>query len=470
MNYSDFIESKSQMSGNFGFKPSYIPDFLFDFQAHLVDWAIRKGRSAIMADCGLGKSPMQLTFAENIARETNKPVLILAPLAVSSQMVREANKFGFECTRSMDGSIESKIVTTNYARLHHFDPNDFSGVICDESSILKDFDGATKSEVTEFMRKIKYRLLCTATAAPNDYVELGTSSEALGDLGYMDMLGKFFKNDQNSNHPNRLWSGNGKWRFRGHSERDFWRWVCSWARAVRKPSDIGFSDDRFTLPELITSQHVVSAKTRPDGWLFDVPAHGLKEQRDERRRTLQERCEMAANLARAHKRQSIAWCHLNPEGDLLEKLMPDCIQISGSDSDDEKEEKLMAFIDGKVQNMVSKPSILGFGINLQCCDHQTWFPSHSFEQYYQGVRRSWRFGQFNSVKIDIVTSEGEASVLKNLNRKMSNAEVMFSRLIELMNNELKYTKSETFTIKTEKPSWLKIKKSRKNTRSTTATV
>lgn len=468
MTYEEFLEGKAQLGGQHGFKPLYIPDFLFDFQKHLTNWAIEIGRGAILADCGLGKSPMLLTFAENVVRHTNLPVLILAPLAVSAQLVREAAKFDFECTRSMDGVIKSKIVTTNYDRLHYFNPNDFAGVVCDESSCLKNFDGATKSAVTEFMRKIKYRLLCTATAAPNDYIELGTSSEALGNLGYMDMLGKYFKNDQNSNHPNRLWSGNGKWRFRGHAERNFWRWVCSWARAVRYPSDLGFSNDRFMLPELVTKQYVVTSNQLADGFLLALPAHGLKEQRGERKRTMYERCQKASDLIIGHKRQSIAWCHLNTEGDLLEKIIPDCVQISGSDSDDEKEEKLMAFVDGKVLNLVTKPTILGFGINLQCCDHQTWFPSHSFEQFYQGVRRSWRFGQYNPVQIDIVTSEGEAEVLKNLNRKMKNAEIMFSRLVTLMNEQLHHSKVNQFTIKTKKPSWLLSKSTRKNTPSTTA--
>lgn len=463
--YEDFLEDKAQLESWDGFEPLWMPDFLFDFQQSLIQWSIAKGRAAIFADCGLGKTPMQLVWVENIIRKTNKPVLIMAPLAVSSQTVKEGAKFGVEVTRSRDGLLRGgKCIVTNYEQLHRFNPHDFAGVACDESSILKNFDGATRKAITDFMRKMKYRSLWTATAAPNDYIELGTSSEAIGDMGYMDMLGRFFKNAQNSLHPsvrrggmgdkNAALSEKAKFRFRGHAERDFWRWVCSWARAVRKPSDLGFDDGSFILPELISRQHTIHASTRRDGYLFDLPAHGLEEQRAERRHSIPERCEKAAELCAANDGASVAWCNLNDEGDLLTELIPGSRQISGAMDDDEKEELFEAFASGQLTKLVTKAVLAGLGLNWQHCAHQTSFPSHSFEQYYQAIRRSWRFGQKNPVVSDIITSEGEASVLRNLQRKAGQAEVMFAKLVELMGAELKITKQNPYTNQQTNPSWL----------------
>ncbi len=453
--YQSFIDSKAQLGSSHGFDPIWLHDKLFDFQKHLVEWSLRKGRGGVFADCGLGKTLIQLVWAENIVKKTNKPVLILTPLAVGPQTKREGEIFHIGCDVSRDGRIPrlAKIVVTNYQRLHHFDPADFVGVVADESSILKNFDGKTKAAVTEFMRRLPYRLLCTATAAPNDYIELGTSSEALGELGYMDMLSKFFKNDQNSNHPNRQWS-DGKWRFRGHAEQDFWRWVCSWARAVRKPSDLGYDDGRFVLPELKTVQHMVEAKTLRPGFMFETAAITLLEQRQERRRTISERCQRAADLINTSKANAVAWCHLNDEGDMLEKMIPGSVQVSGKDDDDSKEEKLVAFQNGGFRVLVTKPTIAGFGLNWQHCAHQTFFPSHSFEQWYQAIRRSWRFGQTRPVTIDVVTSEGEAAVLGNLQRKADAADDMFTRLVASMNNEMKITRENPFKTTEEVPAWL----------------
>jgi len=458
VNYEDFINQKSQIGGKAGFKPLFMPDFLFDFQKHLVEWSVEKGRSATLADCGLGKTPMQLVWAQNVVQKTNKPVLILTPLAVGQQTVQEAQKFGIEAAQSRDGKIAKKITVTNYQQLQKFDWKDFGGVVCDESSILKNFDGAIKSEITEFMRKIEYRSLYTATAAPNDYIELGTSSEALGELGYMDMLSRFFKNGTNSLHPSiakdKKQHEMAKWRFRGHAEQDFWRWVCSWARAVRRPSDLGFSDDGYQLPELLMNEHVVKCRSKNLDYLFDMPAVGLQEQRSERRRTLTERCEMAAKLCNEHKGSSIAWCFLNTEGDLLEKMIPDCVQVSGDDEDELKEEKMAAFMSGQTKNLVSKSIMVGFGLNMQFCHHQTHFPSHSFEQWYQAVRRSYRFGQKESVIIDMITSEGDSNVLKNFRRKESAATTMFAKLVSLINNELKIQTVNKHTNQLNRPSWL----------------
>jgi hypothetical protein len=450
--YSEFLRQKSSIANDGGFDPVWIPDFLFGFQRSLVEWSIRQGRGAEFADCGLGKTPMQLVWAENVRRHTGRPVLIGTPLAVNAQTIQEAEKFGIEAKRSGDGKVAAGITVTNYERLHLFDPADFSGMVCDESSILKNYDGSRKLVITEFLKKLPYRLLCTATAAPNDHIELGTSSEALGGMGYMDMLSRFFRNEQNTSNPNRIWDG-AKWRFKKHAERPFWRWVCSWARATRKPSDLGFPDDGFVLPKLTETEYVVKAKRRPDGFLFDVLASGLREQREERRRTMDERCEKAAELVAQHDR-SVVWCHLNPEGDLLEKLIPDCVQVSGADSDEEKEGKLLSFVRGERRVLVSKPVVAGFGLNLQSCAHVVTFPSHSFEQYYQSVRRCWRFGQKRPVSVDVISSEGERGVLKNLRRKAAAADRMFSELVAMMNDALKVTEDVSFSKPVEVPSWL----------------
>jgi hypothetical protein len=451
--YSTFIERKSQLGSSAGFEPLFMPDFLFPFQRALVEWAVRKGRCAIFADCGLGKTPMQLVWAQNVVERTCKPVLVLTPLSVGAQTIREAAKFGIEAKQSRDGTIAAPITVTNYQQLHKFDWQQFGGVVCDESSILKSVDGAIKSQVTDFMRKLPYRLLCTATAAPNDYIELGTSSEALGDLGFMDMLNRFFKKSEQTM-SRREEFRSGLYRFRGHSEKDFWRWICSWARAVRKPSDIGFPDDAYRLPELQAIEHIITARTSNPDFLFDMPAVGLAEQRSERRRTINERCELAASLINATNKPAVAWCHLNEEGHMLEKLIPGAVEVEGNDSDEFKEETFDAFASGQIRVLVSKPIIAGFGLNWQHCAHQTFFPSHSFEQWYQAIRRCWRFGQKQPVRVDVISSEGEVGVLANLNRKAHQAEQMFAKLVELINNELRIEKTNKHNTKQTNPSWL----------------
>jgi hypothetical protein len=456
--YVDFIHAKSQVESRGGFEPVYLPNFLFDFQHALVEWALQKGRAAIFADCGMGKSPMELVWSENVVRKTNRPVLLLTPLAVTSQMIREADKFGIEARRSSDGKEPKGIVVTNYERLHHFNPADFAGVVCDESSILKSFDGATRKAITDFMRTVPYRLLCTATAAPNDYYELGTSSEALGGLGFIDMLTRFFKNARNNIALGRAYSSSGggapQWQFRGHAERPFWRWVCSWARALRKPSDLGFSDERFVLPPLEEREHIVKAHKPREGLLFSIPAVGLAEEREERRRTIRERCERVAELVDTNE-PAVAWCHLNDEGDLLTKAIRDAVQVSGKDSDDAKEEKFAAFAAGQIRVLVTKPIIGAWGLNWQHCAHTTAFAGHSFEQYYQSIRRFWRFGQTRPVVVDHVLSDGEERVLSNLRRKAEQAEKMFSELTKQMSNELSLERAARIgDAKMEAPQWL----------------
>lgn len=430
VSYATFLSNKQHVSSLSGFAPTYRPEWLFDFQSSLVDWATRKGRAAIFSDCGTGKTPMQLVWTQNVVEHTNRPVLIVAPLAASSQTVKEAAKFGIPCQRSMNGKHDdtAQIVITNYERLHLFDPADFSGMVCDESSILKNFDGATRAKITEFMRRLEYRLLCTATAAPNDFIELGTSSEALGEMGYTDMLGTFFKNDESSIEP---MSYSAKWRFKPHAEVHFWRWLCSWARALRKPSDIGFEDGKFILPPLYENVTIIETSRPLDGYLFIVPARTLEEQRRERRATLDARCEFVAEQAKGGD-PFIAWCHLNDEADLLERLIPGARQISGAMDDAKKQERFDAFLNGSLRVLVTKPRISAFGLNWQHCAHMSVFPSHSYEQYYQAVRRCWRFGQTKPVVVDVVSTRGEADVLGNLQRKATATDVMFSQMVEHM--------------------------------------
>jgi hypothetical protein len=457
VSYRKFIESKSQVDAGDGFSPVWDAPFLFDFQRALTTWALERGRAAIFADCGMGKTAMQLTWAENVARKTNRPVLILTPLAVSGQTVAEAAKFGIEARRS-NGDVTRGIHVANYERLHHFSPDDFAGVVCDESSILKNFDGVTKDAVTEFMRKLRYRLLCTATAAPNDFVELGTSSEALGYLGHMDMLNRFFKNDQNTSDTARKFAAHGggkpSWRFKGHAEIPFWRWVSSWARSLRRPSDLGFSDDGFALPELIEREHVVKSIRPREGYLFALPAHGLTEQREERRRTIKERCEKVAELLSDTGKPAVAWCHLNDEGDLIESLIPGAVQVSGTDSDDEKEAKFAAFASGEARVLVIKPVIGAWGLNWQHCAHMTVFAGYSFEQYYQGIRRCWRFGQRNPVTVEHVVSDGEEEVLAARKFKASQSDRMFAALVQHMRDGMHVDRAGYGSKKEEVPSWL----------------
>lgn len=455
-NYAEFLDGKAQLGAHHGFDPSWVPDFLFPFQRAMVEWATRMGRSAMFADCGLGKTPMQLVWAENVVRETNRSVLILTPLAVAQQTVREAQKFGIDCRRS-SGTLQSgaHIVVTNYEKLAHFTPDRFAGVVCDESSAIKAFDGKRRAEVTEFMRTVPYRLLCTATAAPNDYIELGTASEALGEMGQMDMLGRFFKNDQNTCDTGRLYGGQvAKWRFKGHAEQAFWKWVCSWARACRKPSDLGFEDDGFILPSLTEREHIVETRTAAPGMLFALPASNMWEEREERRRTLAERCEMAAALVADTKRPAVVWCHLNAEGERLASLIKDGREVSGASSDEEKEEAYEAFASGQLRVLVIKPKIGAWGLNWQHCAHVVTFASHSYEQYYQAVRRCWRFGQQRPVVVDLVATEGERGVKDNLRRKSEAADRMFTELVAHMNDAMRLERGARYEKPMGVPAWL----------------
>ena len=476
--YEKFLKRKCQNNSDSGFDALYIPDWLFDFQKYLVEWSLRKGRSAIFADCGLGKTPMQLVWSENIIKKTGGKVIIVTPLAVSQQTIKEAEKFDIKAIRSQDGNIDKgNIIVTNYERLNNFNPNDFIGCVCDESSILKSFTGKTRKYITRFINKMPYRLLCTATAAPNDYVELGTSSEALGELTNSQMLKRFFKylddkgqkkeiRQQNEaeiiidNDPNyfrklsyRVAQTIGQWRLKHHAVEDFWRWVSSWSRACRMPSDLGYDDNLFKLPKLNKKEIVIEPQNITPGMLFNVPAFGLTEEREERKRTLYQRCEQAAHLVN-HNNPAVIWCHMNTEGDLLEKLIPDSKQIAGKTSDDRKCELYDDFKNGNLRVLIIKPKIGAWGLNWQHCNHVVTFASHSYEQFYQSIRRCWRYGQKKAVNLDIIVTSGEIRVLKNMQRKEKQASVMFEKIIKHMNNVKEIKDNEEYKLKEELPKWL----------------
>lgn len=448
MTYEEFLERKAQSDIYSGFEPVFMPDAAFDFQKYLIDWSLRKGRAANFDDCGLGKTLMQLTFGENIVRKFNQPVLLLAPLAVSPQTIAEGEKFGIPVHKATPGKIIKGINIINYEQLSKYNPDDFRAVICDESSILKSFDGKYKTEITQFMRKVEFRALYTATAAPNDYIEFGTSSEALGGLGYVDMLNKFFKNDMSNSAQGRAFGQSIKWRLKGHAELDFWKWICSWAKAVRTPSDIGFSDEGYVLPELIEQEHVVVTA-------IDAAQVTLEDQRNNAKLTVNERCEKSASLVNCTNDFAIVWCHRNDEGDLLEKLIPGSVQISGKDSDKAKEEKFNGFQSGLIRVLITKPKIGAWGLNFQHCNHQVIFPSHSYEQIYQCVRRSWRFGQKRPVKVDIVCTDIEGNVLQNLKNKQLKAETAFKNLVAEMNNPKQLNRTSYNELNLELPQWIK---------------
>ena len=402
MNYEDFLKHKSQLSGNFGFDPIFLPDRLMDFQKHITEWSMKKGRAAIFADTGLGKTLMQLVIAENIVRETNGNVLILTPLAVAFQFVKEAKTIDVDIYHSKDGKTNSKITVTNYERLHYFDHNDFEGVILDESSILKNFDGAFKTQITEFMKKIKYRYLSTATPSPNDFIELGTSSEALGYLGYMDMLSRYFSNKENTSRPQDFGT---KWYLKPHAEDSFFRWVNSWSMSIKKPSDLGFSDERYILPELIKNYHTVTNdKNLVVNGQYELAgtyqAKKMSEVSAEVKATIDKRCEKAVELSLG--KTSVYWTNYNAESELLNVLDKEAIEIKGSMNIDKKEEILLAFSEGEKKRIITKPKMTSFGLNRQNCNHTTYCPTWSYEQMNQTVRRFLRFAKTKPVTVDFI--------------------------------------------------------------------
>lgn len=442
--YAEFLGRKGSRQQSVGFEPLWMPDWPFDFQQHLIDWSIRIGRGAVYADCGLGKGPMQLVWAENMLRKWNRPVMIFAPLSVSHQFVREGEKFGIDVKRTSDGEVHPGINVTNYERMGKYDPADFCAASGDESGVIKHYDSKTRGLVTGFMEQLDYRLLCTATPAPNDFMELGTSAEALGVMDRNRMLGMFFSHRGDKTQA---------WELKGHAKRAFWRWVASWARALRRPSDLGFEDGDYDLPPLSIQKHEIETARKGRG--FFNYAVTREEQLAERRESLRGRCERAAELVPVG-RPCVIWCHLNDEGDLLEKLIPDAVQVAGRHSDDEKEERLRAFGEGQIRVLVTKPKIGGWGLNWQHCSDVICFPTHSYESFYQTVRRCWRFGQKRKVVVNVVMTEAEAPVMKNMMRKERQAIDMFESIVREMRDyqAVVHNRGDGFNEELEVPAWL----------------
>ena len=453
--YQKFLESKRHSIGNFGFKANYVPDIAFDFQKFVIEKAIEKGRMAVFLDTGLGKTLVQLSLAKNIVNHTNKKVLILTPLAVAFQFVLEAEKLGIDDIEySKDGKHTKKIVICNYERLHYFNENDFVGVILDESSILKNFDGKIKQEVTSFVKKIPYRFLSTATPSPNDFIELGTSSEALGYMGYMDMLGKFFKNNQNSVDSNNRNIGE-KFYLKPHAEKDFFAWVNQWSIMAKMPSDLGFSNERYNLPELFINRHVVENQSLIDVngqvQMFTPIAKSMTEVRHEQKQTEEKRCEKAIELASG--KTSVYWCNTNNESSILKASDSKAVEIIGSQSIDKKEEILLAFANGEIESLITKAKMTSMGLNWQHCNHSVFFPTWSYEQYYQAIRRFWRFGQTKDVTIDMVISDGQTRVLEALEQKTQKAIQLHKNLTENVNRSFE-NKVKEFNKELIKPKFL----------------
>ena len=455
MEYKEFLEQKKHSIGDFGFEANFIPDIAFDFQKYVIEKSVRKGRYAVFLDTGLGKTLVQLSIAKNIVNYTNKKVLILTPLAVAFQFILEAEKIGIDDIEySKDGKHTKKIVICNYERLHYFNSNDFVGVICDESSILKNFDGKIKQEVTSFIKKLPYRFLSTATPSPNDFIELGTSSEALGYMGYMDMLGKFFKANNNAVDSSNRNIGE-KFYLKPHAEIDFFAWVNQWAIMAKMPSDLGFSDEKYKLPKLITNKHIVTNDSllQINGQIemFNRPAKNFNEIRAEVKQTIEKRCDKALELSKG--KTSVYWVNRNEESSILKNSDSEAVEIIGSQSIDQKEEILKAFADGEIKRLITKAKMTGMGLNWQHCNHSVFFPTYSYEQYYQAIRRFWRFGQKNDVTIDMVISDGQTRVLEALEQKTQKAIELHKNLTENVNSNFE-NKIKQFNQSIIKPKFL----------------
>jgi len=408
-----------------------LPSSLFPHQRHGVAFALRNGSSALFYDTGLGKTAMALTWGDEIVRRTNRPVLMLAPLAVAAQHLAEAERFGIEAKASRFGIAPAKpcIAVTNYERLEKFDPADYAGVILDESSVLKSFTGKTTRALIEAFGQTPYRLACSATPAPNDHTELGQHSEFLGALSRDQMLVRWFLHDS---------ADTGTWRIKGHAVRDFWEWVASWARAVSKPSDLGFDDRGFEMPELVTHKHIVAAdrslsageeangKLAGQARLFRMPDTSATSIHAEKRLTSQDRAAVVADvISREPDEPWVIWVDTDYDADAVRAVLPDVVEVSGKMSIDVKEERLAAFSRGEIKRILTKPSIAGFGLNWQHCARMAFAGlSFSYESYYQAIRRCWRFRQMRPVHVHIVCADTEAAIWDTVARKAGDHDAM----------------------------------------------
>lgn len=430
MSYAEFLARKRLLDPATGIAdPPDLPRFLFPHQRDIARWALRRGRAAVFAGTGLGKTAIELVWSAAVVEHTSMPVLIVAPLAVAAQHIREAARFGLNATiaRRQD-DVSSGVYVTNYAKLDHFDLSKFGGIVLDESSILKAHDGKTRGRLIADCQSIPFRLAATATPAPNDFMELGNHAEFLGVMSYSEMLAMFFVHDGGETQ---------KWRLKGHAQTEFWKWMASWSVMLRKPSDLGYSNDGYDLPPLRTQQHVAAVEYRADldaGTLFPIEARTMQERIGARRSSIDERVELAAGIvASKHDVPWVLWCQLNDESAALARAIEGAIEVRGSDDEDDKERKLTDFSEGRTRVLISKPSITGFGVNWQHCADTVFVGlNDSFEQVYQAVRRFWRFGQTRPVTAHFIASELEGAVVANLRRKEADADQMAEQMVAHM--------------------------------------
>ena len=434
MTYQQFLASKSTAAPVAGFDPQQFTAPLFPFQRDIVTMACRVGKFCIWADCGMGKTAMQLEWAHQVHQHTGGNVLVLAPLAVAHQTVREGAKFGIPCAfAATQAEVKPGITITNYEKLTHFDPSAFDGVVLDESSILKAYTGKIRNQIIESFAQTPFRLACSATPAPNDHMELGNHAEFIGVMTRTEMLAMFFVHDGGDT---------AKWRLKGHAQSKFWEWVCSWAVTIRKPSDLGYDDGSFILPALQIQDCTVEtpreATAGDDGQmaLFAMEARTLNDQRKVRKASLALRVAAAAKLANSNTEQWLVWCDLNDESKALTAAINGAVEVSGSDSDDHKRQAAIDFQDGKIRVLVSKPSIFGFGLNFQRCHNVAFVGlSHSYEAFYQAIRRCWRFGQKQSVNAHIIYDVAEGRVIDNIRRKEADSIQMAQSMVEIMKQQ-----------------------------------
>lgn len=456
--YRQFLATKRIVDPDTGITGSIdLPDVMMPHQRDITRWALRRGRAAIFAGTGLGKTLMELTWADRVAAHTGKPVMIFAPLAVSQQHIREAGKFGLSARIVRDQSeISAGVNVTNYQKIDHFDLSAFGGVVLDESSVLKSTDGEYRTRLISECSTVPFRLAATATPAPNDFMELGNHAEFLGVMSYTDMLATFFVHDGGETQ---------KWRLKGHAESEFWKWMASWAVMLRQPSDLGYPNDGYDLPPLRQRSHTVAVEYKPSldtGLLFPMEARTMQERLAARRDSIEERVALAASITPAD-RPFVWWCHLNPEAEQLAKAIPGAVNLTGSDSDNEKERKLIDFSEGRTRVLITKPSIAGFGMNWQhCADTGFVGLNDSFEQVYQAIRRFWRFGQAMPVNVHFIASEMEGAVVANLRRKEADADHMADQMVahmadltsELVRGNARVQSTYNPTLPMTIPAWL----------------
>lgn len=459
MTYEEFLETKAYTLEPSGFNVENLNSNLFDYQKAITKWSLKIGKAALFEDTGLGKTIQQLSWADAVAKHTNGKVLILAPLAVSKQTAKEASKFGINCNlMECQDDIKQGINITNYEKIHKFDTDVFDGVVLDESSILKSYAGKTTKELQERFEYTPYKLCCTATPSPNDYTEIGTTAEFLGIMPREEMLATFFINDciKKKGKSDRI-----GWRLKKHAEKEFFKWMSTWSMMIKSPSDIGFDGEKFILPKLNIKTSILKSEPNEDS-LFVEYAETLQERREARKNSLEERVKMAKDIA-LKKDNCLIWCDYNNESTALHKAIQGSVEVKGSDKPEHKEQAMMGFANGDVRYLVTKPSICGFGMNWQNCHDMIFCGlSDSYEQFYQAIRRCYRFGQQHEVNVHVIISEKEMNVLNNIKRKQVDHERMSEEMVKVMSESAKaelFGKQRKKTdyvpnIEMELPNWL----------------